>query len=278
METHTERVAARPIHPRTPRFDFSEVPRHWLASSGLATHIANGANLLFPSGERFFVRSVRRYLDRVTDPAELAAVKGFCQQEGRHAKAHEDWFDAMRAQGYDVDGFLAWYEKLAWETLEPRFPRAMALSITAALEHYTAIMAEGALRDGVLDRAAHPAMRDLLLWHAAEEIEHRAVAFDVLQKVDARYRTRALGMVIATLGLAGFWASAVAYLLYQDRRAGRPVRAHDLDVMRMNPRSIGRDVFLRGLREYFERDFHPLKRDCLDAAEDYLRRAGLEPA
>ena len=278
METTHESSGPRPIRPRSPRFDFREVPRHWLASSGLATHIANGANLLFPSGERFFVRSVWRYVDRVTDPAELDAVRGFCQQEGRHAKAHEDWFAAMRAQGYDVDGFLKWYERVAWETLEPRFSREMALAVTAALEHYTAIMAEGALSDGVLTHAAHPAMRDLLLWHACEEIEHRAVAFDVLQKVDPRYRTRALGMVMATVGLAAFWGAATAYLLYQDHREGRPVRAHDLATLRMNPRSIGRDVFLRGLREYFERDFHPLKRDCMDLARRYLVDAGLEAA
>ena len=278
METTQESSGQRVIRPRSPRFDFREVPRHWLASSGLATHIANGANLLFPSGERFFVRSVWRYVDRVTDPRELEAVRGFCQQEGRHAKAHEDWFAAMRAQGYDVDGFLAWYERLAWETLEPRFSREMSLAVTAALEHYTAIMAEGALADGVLDRAAHPVMRDLLLWHAAEEIEHRAVAFDVLQKVDPRYRTRAAGMVVATVGLAAFWAAATGYLLYQDARDGRPVRAHDIDTLRMNPRRIGRDVFLRGLREYFERDFHPLKRDCMDLARRYLVDAGLEAA
>lgn len=278
METTHESSGPRPIRPRSPRFDFREVPRHWLASSGLATHIANGANLLFPSGERFFVRSVWRYVDRVTDPVELEAVRGFCQQEGRHAKAHEDWFASMRAQGYDVDGFLKWYERVAWETLEPRFSREMSLAVTAALEHYTAIMAEGALSDGVLDRAAHPVMRDLLQWHAAEEIEHRAVAFDVLQKVDPRYRTRALGMVLATMGLAAFWGAATAYLLYQDHREGRPVRAHDLATLRMNPRSIGRDVFLRGLREYFERDFHPLKRDCMDLARRYLVDAGLEAA
>ncbi|MFO0624701.1 MAG: metal-dependent hydrolase [Polyangiales bacterium] len=278
MQTTHESSGDRPIRPRSPRFDFREVPRFWLASSGLATHIVNGANLLFPSGERFFVRSVWRYVDRVTDPAELNAVRAFCQQEGRHAKAHEDWFTAMRAQGYDVDGFLKWYERLAWETLEPRFSRELALAVTAALEHYTAIMAEGALSDGVLDHAAHPVMRDLLLWHAAEEIEHRAVAFDVLQKVDPRYRTRVLGMVVATLGLAAFWGAATGYLVYQDAREGRPLRAYDLETMRQNPRHIGRDVFLRGLREYFERDFHPLKRDCLDLARRYLVDAGLEPA
>ena len=53
------------IRPRSPRFDFAAVPNHWFAGSVIGTAFANGLNLLFPAGERFFVRSVRRYLDEL---------------------------------------------------------------------------------------------------------------------------------------------------------------------------------------------------------------------
>lgn len=182
-------VAARKRHGglevRTPRVSFDDVPRHWLAGSAAATHIANGANLLFPAGERFFVRAVRHYLPELEkDPAraELSArVRGFFGQEGRHAQAHERFFDRLRAQGYPIDDFLARYEKVAYGLIERASPPALRLATTVALEHFTAILAEDAIGGGAAGLAfAHPAVRQLLEWHALEEIEHKAVAFDVL--------------------------------------------------------------------------------------------------
>lgn len=269
----------RVIRPRWPGFDFGGVPRHWMGGSAVATQLVNGVNLLFPAGERFFVRSVRRYVDRVEDPALRAQVKGFFGQEGRHAKAHEEYFDAMRAHGYDVDGFLRWYEKTAYGMIEPVAPAALSLAVTVALEHFTAILAEAALRDGILDAPAiDPEMARFLKWHAVEEIEHRAVAFDVLKAVDPRYTTRVAGMAMAVAVLSGYWAAATLHLLYQDARGGRTPTREDVRAMGTHPRDIARDVLLRGIRQYLRRDFHPLERPELDDyAREYIAQAGLDP-
>src|SRR5436190_20369306 len=103
--------------PRTPKVAFGDVPRHWFAGSRAATHVANAVNLLFPAGERFFVRSVRHYSHRVS-PALAAQVKGFFGQEGRHAQAHERFFDTLREQGYPIDWILERYENAAYEVIE----------------------------------------------------------------------------------------------------------------------------------------------------------------
>src|SRR5580698_5116486 len=96
----------------TPR-DFDEdltgVPRHWFAGSAAATAVSNGINLLFPHGERFFVRSVHKFEDSITDPTLRAQIKGFYGQEGRHAHAHDDFNQVLRAQGYEIDRFLERY-------------------------------------------------------------------------------------------------------------------------------------------------------------------------
>ncbi len=274
-EAGVERV----IRPRHPRYEFGDVPRYWMANSAVATQLVNGVNLLFPAGERFFVRSVGRYLDRVEDPALRVLVKGFAGQEGRHAKAHEDYFDVMRGHGYDVDGFLRWYERVAYGGIEKVSPAVLSLSVTVALEHFTALLAEGALRDGVLDLAAHPDMVKLLKWHAVEEIEHRAVAFDVLRAVDPRYSVRVAGLVMAVTTLGGFWAAATLYLLAQDTGRGRAPSLEDARVVGSHPKSLLRDVFVRGIREYLRRDFHPLDRPELDDyAREYIAQAGLDPA
>lgn len=263
------------IHPRTPDLDLdADIPRHWFGGNALATHLVNGVNLLFPAGERFFVRSVRHYLDKIEDDPTLRdQVKGFFGQEGRHANAHERFFKVLNAQGYSVDRFLAVYERIAYGFLEPSFGPEMRLSVTVALEHFTAILAENALRERLLDHA-HPSLQKLLFWHAAEEIEHRAVAFDVLKKVNPSYALRMSGLALATVSLAAFWVAAMILFVRQDRalggkRAGREVRQMG------EHGSIGKRVFWRGILEYARRDFHPSQNDTSPLAEAYLASAGL---
>ena len=93
--------------PRKLDVDFSSVPRHWLAGNAAATAISNGINMLFPHGERFFVRSVKHYLDQIEDPHLRDQVKAFFKQEGLHASAHDDFNDVMmREHGFETNQFL----------------------------------------------------------------------------------------------------------------------------------------------------------------------------
>ncbi|MDB4998481.1 MAG: hypothetical protein JWM74_5913 [Myxococcaceae bacterium] len=268
--------------PRTPRLGFSGVPKRWFAGSAAATQVANGVNLLFPAGERFFVRSVRHYLDQLDDPKLVAEVRGFFGQEGRHAQAHERFFDTLREQGYDVDAILKPYEELAYGRIEKMTSPALRLSVTVALEHFTAILAEDALEADDL-AGAHPAMRKLLEWHALEELEHKAVAFDVLRAVHPSYALRVTGIALGSLVLAGFWIQATRALLAQDgmtlRDAGR-----ELGALRKAGERTGRHVskpiftrvFLRGIKEYLRPGFHPNDKDHRRVFDETLARLTAE--
>ena len=260
-----------PIIPRDLDVDFGAVPRHWLAGNATATAISNGVNLLFPHGERFFVRSVKHFLDQIEDPELRAAIKGFFGQEGRHAHAHDRWNAILRAQGFEIDRFLGSYQRLSsW--LEAHTPAKLNLAVTAAAEHFTAILAEGAFTQNILDRAA-PEMRELLAWHAAEEIEHKAVAFDVLKAVDPSYALRIAGLVYATATLGGFWLWGALTLLRQERRSA--LRAWR-DLGRMPDRDpIVRRVFLRGIRQYLARDFHPGRNANGRIAAEWMASRGM---
>lgn len=259
------------IVPRRIEVDFAHVPKHWMHGSGTTTAVANGVNMLFPWGERFFVRSVKKFADRIDDPVLQAQIKGFFGQEGRHAHAHDEFNAILRAQGYEVDRFLSTYKRLAsW--IEARTPPALQLAITVACEHFTAILAEGAFEHGALDAAA-PEMRRLLAWHAAEELEHKAVAFDVLQEVDPSYALRITGLACATILLGGFWMWGSLTLLRQDRigllQAARELRR----AQRMSP--VLRRVFVRGIRQYVRRSFHPNDNDHTRLAADWFAARGM---
>jgi predicted metal-dependent hydrolase len=256
--------------PRDPVLDLASVPRHWLADNAAATAISNALNLLFPAGERFFVRSVHAFVDQLDDEAR-AKVKGFFGQEGRHARAHDEFNDVLRAQGFEIDDFLARYERIArW--IEDHLPSKLNLAGTAACEHFTAILADGAFNDGILD-ALHPTMQQLLAWHAAEEIEHKAVAFDVLRSVDSSYALRMAGLFYATTMLGAFcaWGTVVLW-----RQEGLTVRAALRQLRGLRKRDpVVRRVFGRGIREYIRRGFHPDDRANYHLAAAWFTAHGL---
>ena len=269
-EASTEGLSARnriPI-PRTPRVGFAGVPKRWLGGSAAATQVANGVNLLFPAGERFFVRAVRHYLPELEDARLAARVRGFFGQEGRHAQAHERFFETLKEQGYDIDAILGPYEALAYGKIEKATSPALRLAVTVALEHFTAILAEDALTSGALDQA-HPALRQLLEWHAVEELEHKSVAFDVLQAVHPGYPLRVAGLAVATVVLSGFWIQATRALLAQDgmslRDCARELKALRAAAQRSGDspvfRPIGSRVFVKGILEYLRPGFHPADKD-----------------
>lgn len=257
--------------PRKLDVDFTNVPRHWCANNAAATAISNGINILFPHGERFFVRSVKHYLDQIEDPHLRDQVKAFFKQEGHHASAHDDFNAIMRDQGFSIDTFLERYRRItSW--LESKMPAKLNLAGTAAAEHYTAILAEGSFTRGVLD-GVHPAMQQLLAWHAAEEIEHKAVAYDVLQTVDNSYALRIAGLIYATVTLSMFWAWGTTMLVRQEKlglrgflRELRKLRADDPIIQR---------VFIAGIKQYIRRDFHPRDNHNEHLATAWFAKHGL---
>ena len=282
-ESTFNRKKERPPQPRTPRIGFVGVPKKWLANSAASSHIVNGVNLLFPAGERFFVRAVRHYLPQIEDPELAARVRGFFGQEGRHAQAHERFFDTLREQGYDIDAILGPYEAFAYGQVERLSPPALRLAVTVACEHFTALMAEDALTDNVLEYA-HPALRQLLEWHAAEELEHKSVAFDVLQAMNPSYVLRIAGLAMATALLGGFWIQATLKLMEQDGLSFADCR-RELRSIRKNkpkpgeppvPKPIFMRVFARGIVSYLRPSFHPADTNHDHLVEETLARLTAE--
>lgn len=257
------------IRVRKPSFRFSEVPRYWLYNNARASHLANALNLVFPLGERFFIRSVRHFQDRIDDPRLAEDVKRFMGQEVRHGMEHERYFEVLEAHGLEFKSFLTWYERLAYEKLEKVCPPELNLSVTVALEHFTAMFAERALTRDVLEEHAHPVMRDLLLWHACEELEHKAVAFDVLKKVNPSYALRIAGLATGAAAFVFFWLAGTRHLMKQEPTEKRTVsRAEIAEARKHNVLLNGE--FLGAFVDYLRRDFHPSQNDNYHLAREWL--------
>ena len=180
---------------RHPTFDFEDLPRHWIGGNRWLTHSGNAGHVFIPLGEDFFVDTVKGFRDDVEDPDLRRDVRGFIGQESVHRRAHAALWDQLRADGVPVDRFASVIATI--RSLEAHLPATFRLSVTAALEHYTAAFGSAFLTEDLHD-AVPDEMARLLAWHGLEELEHRSVAFDVLRSVDGRYSMRLAGFAFAT--------------------------------------------------------------------------------
>ena len=191
------------IQPR--KFDlkaFEKIPEYYFDNDPFKTHFFNGLSLLFPEGERFFIKSVLAYRDDITDPKLLKEIKEFSAQEAQHTLVHEALNGIAKRHGYPTEKLEGRLRFLLRNFIErgktsPRTKRA-ALAMTVALEHFTAIIAYQALTHKKIFKGIEPPVLALFQWHAVEETEHKAVAFDVYQAIGGSYIHLRLRMLIAT--------------------------------------------------------------------------------
>jgi predicted metal-dependent hydrolase len=236
----------------------------WQGEDGAhIAHFMNTLSLFFPVGERFFIDAVRQYRDRIADPELQKAVTAFIGQEAMHGREHEEYNEAMFAAvpaTKSMERFVARFLKV----LQERTPPRMRLSATIALEHFTAIMADGLLRDPRLLEKADPRFAALWRWHALEETEHKAVAYDVWEVARGRgtgaYLERTAGLVAAT---AIFWAIAIPFYLRVIQAEGRltDVRGWRRFVRYTFTEQGFLTRLVRPWADYFRRDFHPWDHD-----------------
>jgi hypothetical protein len=220
------------------------------------SHVVAVLSALFPEGEDFFVRSVRHYADAITDPELTRQVAGFIGQEVTHGREHRELNERLQEMGYPtrrIDRFT----KAGLARDEKLYPPHYRLAITAALEHYTATLAEVLLGNPrAREVLGDSAVRDMLLWHALEESEHKSVAFDVFQEVcgDEKVRVRTMRLVNVTFVLAVTVHTLLS--LARDRAAYNPIRlVRSFAGLRHSPFLSG--TVIRRIRSYTRPGFHP---------------------
>ncbi len=194
--------------PRNLTFELDDaIPRHWHGGRRSVTTFFDNLSVFFPAGERFFIAAVRSQLSHVKDPALLEDARAFSAQEGIHGREHDRYNAMLARKGYPVEDMEARVVALLGRVKKRTTPR-MRLAITCALEHFTALMGKTLLEDPHSLAGADPVMASLWRWHATEESEHRAVAFDVYRAANGRYGERTSVMLAATVV---FWAKVLEH-------------------------------------------------------------------
>jgi uncharacterized protein len=266
----TTAIPAREITVRRPGIDHDgPMPKHFVDDDPMRSHIAAMLSAVFPEGEDFFVRSVRAYRDRIEDPELATQVKGFIGQEAIHGREHREFNDHLATLGYPTKAVdravkrgLALLAKVA--------PQHHQLAVTAALEHYTATLAETLLRDeGAIAEFTSDEARELFTWHALEETEHKSVAYDVYQHVCGSNRVRVGVMWSTHVTFLLVMTVAVTASVARDPRSW-PKLPKSLLGLRTHP--FFQKPLVQRLLDYNRPDFHPDDHDTVDLLEEWRAR------
>lgn len=189
------------IEVRKPKFEFDKHARsYWYADNKFATSLFSALSVTFPAGEKFFITSVRDNMDVVDDPNLIADVKSFSQQEGQHSQRHVEFNNWLAYKGFKPNEFEV-VVRIAL-SMASKLPKKYRLAATCALEHITSILAERLIDEAnTYDRYVDGEFRDFWKWHAQEEAEHKAVAYDVYVANEYDEGTRIAVMILASAAL-----------------------------------------------------------------------------
>jgi predicted metal-dependent hydrolase len=255
---------------RRPNIDFTDTPKYWVLGDPQATHALNILHFGIPAGERYFIDSIRLAMPYIKDKTLLADARSFIGQEALHARLHERAADHLglseipliKARVVMADRTRERLYRRVDHLPEPARKRAVLtwLSTTMLGEHFTALFA-----DILFDRtksdwdAIDPQMQQLLSWHAAEEMEHRTLPYDIYQHIGGGYVTRVLPLVptIGLLPLALIGVTDLMLRLDPDHRGGFSLRSYVRSVRGKRTPNIV-DVAAK-LPVYFLPNYHPSK-------------------
>ncbi|NND69787.1 MAG: metal-dependent hydrolase [Halioglobus sp.] len=257
MTAPATNAPAATIKPRQMDFDMSLLKeKYFFRGNPILSALMYALSASFPDGERFFIDSVRHFRDDIDDPVLKEDIRGFIGQEAHHSRIHQDFNDQAASLGVAMQRIRRHFQRRL-DFGRKRFTPGQQLAVTAALEHVTATLAQWTLENPQLtDGDNKSPLHEMLIWHAMEEIEHKAVAFDVYRTCvnDETQRIRIAKLVFRT-----FWiqmAIAQVMLLWHDRRLPRWGEIREAwDFM------WGENGFRRWsapeFKKYLQRGFHP---------------------
>lgn len=203
---------------RNIEFDLNkQLSKDWLDNDPLKTAFFNALSMSFPAGERFFIDSVRHFRDKVKDPKLKQEISRFIGQEAMHSREHKKYNQMLcEARGYSqrtMEGRTEAAVRLGEKKLSPEGQLAM----TCGVEHLTAILADKILKGWMLSNV-EPKIRSLWEWHAAEELEHKSVAFDVYMDIGGNYKARKRTLRIFTVNFLLDLLTNTTYMLRKDKK------------------------------------------------------------
>ena len=275
---------------RRMNFNFDTVPEYWMGGNAGLTHFMTALSALFPAGEKFFIDSVRavRYHSMLKNNADLQKeISAFIGQEAMHTHEHVGFNASAQKFGHDVDALERHTDTVIQTTRKFMAKLAKPIGITqemvdltttTALEHFTATIASQLLRNQhIQELMTDETMKTMWLWHAIEENEHKAVAYDVFKGVFGKglraYALRTSSLVISMVILFFIQNYFLWRLLKQDKQLNlenlRMIYRYAYSPSKGIITGMGKEMLL-----YFNPNFHPNDSDTTTLLNTWKAKLG----
>lgn len=256
-----------PIRTLGQQYD-NDLPNWWFANNPFLTMFFAGFSAKLPEGEAQFIYSIRLFQQKITDPVLQAQIRAFIGQEGHHSHEHKALNNEMVKRGFQLDKIEQFVIRMN------NFQRSQSpekqLAITVCGEHMTALLADYALhKDSTMLKDMHETARLIWAWHAIEEIEHKAVAFDVYDQVVGDRKLLNRTMVEVTVLILAINLYHAFALLPRQEILNLKMWRKSFNFLRHMIKMSSKDYM-----DFYKPDFHPWQhdnRDVLTAAKiNYL--------
>ena len=198
-------------------------------------------------------------------PKPLEMLKTRSHHHGNEHDAFNHFMESKGVPTRKVDEFVNRGMRFMAKHLSPQ----RQLAKTCALEHFTAIMANQVLTNPDATAGMHPQFKELWRWHAIEETEHKAVAYDVYQQAVGRYWLRVLTMINVTFFFCLRTSIYQTIFLWKDGQLFNPKTWwQGIRFYFIRPALVRR--IMRQYLDYFRRDFHPWMHDNRELVQHWL--------
>ena len=276
---------------RRMNFNFDDVPEYWMNGSAGLTHFMTALSALFPDGEKLFIDSVRavRYHASIKDNEALQKeISAFIGQEAMHTHEHVGFNASAQKYGHDVAKYerqtgvvIQTARKLFAKVVKPfgMTQEMVDLTATTALEHFTATIASQLLvNHHIQELMTDSTMSTMWFWHAVEENEHKAVAYDVYEAVFGKgvkaYALRSSALIFAMTLIFIAQSSFVFNLLKEDKK----LNLKELSMIYKYAYSPSKGIIAGMTKEmlaYFKPGFHPNDLDTVSLLEHWKAKLGI---
>ncbi|WP_228136121.1 metal-dependent hydrolase [Acinetobacter brisouii] len=248
--------------------------RYWMGNSAGLTYAMLALSAMFPAGERFFIQSVRKSRQNPKAKHDInlqQQITNFIAQEAIHTREHINFNQYFLIN----ETCIAELEQKTDEAIQllslfvsellGKFgisKQESDLFLTAALEHCTATISAQFLKSPKFNQLIQdPEILKFWVWHAIEEMEHKNVAFDLLESISKDSKKydvlRAMTYIFGLSGLSLCYGYCLLYMFIKDNKINYINVLNDIYQYSISPSKGILFASFKEIAAFLRPDFHP---------------------